>query len=499
MQGGHSCLPACAQESLLEARIVRRGQECPRYTYDLLLSIEKLIYGGDGLTRQPADEHGRGKTVFIPFVLPGEEVEASVVEGRSGFARAKLERVLTPSSERVEPGCSYFTRCGGCHYQHLDYAAQLKYKSEILRETLRRTAKFELQQEIVLHSAEPWAYRNRTRMHVRHEPQVALGYFQHGSHALLPVESCPISSPLINRAITAVWKLGRDAAIPAAVHGLQFFANHDDTRLLVECYVRPEAGDSRPKAAVSRQPSAVSSKKEQNQTGAKAVQPFAAALRQSLPELAGVVVFATSPVEDESRQRAPLTSTHPEPSQAIGEDFLVYRAGGEEYRVSGGSFFQTNRFLIDELIQIVVGKHTGRAALDLYAGAGLFAKQLARNFDQVIAVEASPHSFADLRVNVPHNVKCLSITTESFLAERAAKLAPDLVVLDPPRAGLGEKAAKALGRMSASRVTYVSCDPATLSRDLKVLLESGYRVEQVHLVDLFPQTYHMETVLHLAR
>jgi 23S rRNA (uracil1939-C5)-methyltransferase len=469
----------------------------------LQLTIEKLIYGGDGLTRLPADEHGRGKTVFIPFVLPGEEVEASVVEGRSGFARAKLERVLTPSPERVEPGCPYFTRCGGCHYQHIDYAAQLKYKSEILRETLRRTAKFELQQEIVLHSAEPWAYRNRTRMHVRHEPQFALGYFQYGSHVLLPVESCPISSPLINRAIAVVWTLGREGAIPETVHGLQFFANHDDTRLLVECYIRPEAvvkaAVGRPRAAVSRQPSAVSSKMDQVQNGAKGVQLFAAELRKALAELAGMVVFATSPVEDESRQRAPLTSTHPEPSQAIGEDFLTYRAGGEEYRVTGGSFFQTNHFLIDQLIEIVVGKHTGRAALDLYAGAGLFAKQLARNFDQVIAVEASPHSFADLRVNVPHNVKCLSITTETFLAERAAKLAPDLVVLDPPRAGLGETAAKALGRMSASRVTYVSCDPATLSRDLRVLLESGYRVEQVHLVDLFPQTYHMETVLHLVR
>ena len=167
--------------------------------------------------------------------------------------------------------------------------------------------------------------------------------------------------------------------------------------------------------------------------------------------------------------------------------------------MSGGSFFQTNRFLVDKLVEVVVGNRTGRAALDLYAGAGLFTLPLARNFDQVLAVEASPHSFSDLRHNSPANVKCLRMTTEAFLAERAAKLAPDLVIVDPPRAGLGEKATKALCRMSASHVTYVSCDPATLSRDLRLLLESGYRVEQAHLVDLFPQTYHMETVLHLAR
>ncbi len=462
------------------------------------LTIEKLIYGGDGLTRLPADEHGRGKTVFLPFVLPGEQIEAAVVEGRPGFARAKLERIITPSSARVEPGCRYFTRCGGCHYQHIDYAAQLRYKSEILRETLRRTAKFELQAEIVAHAAEPWAYRNRTRMHVRLQPEFALGYFQYGSHALLPVESCPISSPLINRAITAVWTIGRrKRVVPESLHGLQFFSNHDDTKLLVELYVRPEEGGSRrPSEAKTKTAGTLPAEVPMD---AKAMQMFAAQLNGFVPELAGVVVFAASPVEDESRQRAPLTSMHSEPSVVIGEGALTYCAAGQDYRVSGGSFFQTNRYLIDKVVEVVLAGRKGRAAVDLYAGAGLFTGHLARSFDQVIAVESSPHSFADLRNNVPHNVKCLSITTEKFLDERAGKLAPDLVVLDPPRAGLGEKAAKALCRMSASRVTYVSCDPATLSRDLRVLLESGFRVEQTHLVDMFPQTYHMETVLHLAR
>lgn len=439
------------------------------------LEIEKLVYGGDGLARLPADENGRGKAIFTPFVIPGEQVEASILTSRPGFVRAQPDRVLTPSTERVEPGCPYFTRCGACHYQHIDYDAQLRYKAEILRETLRRTAKFELQQEIMLHSSNPWGYRNRTRMHVHHAPQFALGYFRHNSHALLPVESCPISSPLINQAITSVWALGRDREVqlPDALHGLQFFANHDDSRMLVEAYVRPG-------------------------TDAKLLQPFAAALHNSLPQLGGVIVFAVPTTEDESLQRAPLTSTHPEKSQAIGEDFLMYHAVGVDYRVSGGSFFQTNRFLIDKLIETVVTKQTGRAALDLYAGAGLFTSHLARNFDQVLAVESSPHSFADLGRNVPHNVKCICTTTETFLADRATKLAPDLVVVDPPRAGLGDKATAALCRMSASHVTYVSCDPATLSRDLRRLLESGYRVEQAHLVDLFPQTYHMETVLHLV-
>lgn len=282
----------------------------------LQLEIEKLVYGGDGLARLPADEHGPGKAVFLPFVIPGEQVEASIASSRPGFVRGQLNRVLAASGERVEPGCPYFIRCGGCHYQQIDYAAQLRYKAEILRETLRRTAKFELQQEIVIHSAEPWRYRNRTRMHVHHEPQFALGYFRHNSHALLPVESCPISSPLINQAITAVWALGRDRQVTDALHGLQFFANHDDTRMLVEAYVRPG-------------------------TDAKQIQPFAAALHSSMPQIAGVIVFAAVPTEDESLQRAPLTSIHPEKSQAIGEDFLMYHTVGVDYRVSGGSFFRS--------------------------------------------------------------------------------------------------------------------------------------------------------------
>jgi 23S rRNA (uracil1939-C5)-methyltransferase len=440
----------------------------------LQIEIEKLVYGGDGLGRMPADAQGRGKTLFVPFVLPREQVEVSVIESRSGFARAKLEKVLTPSSDRVEPGCPYFGSCGGCHYQHMSYEAQLRQKAEILRETLRRTAKLELQQEIQLHPSLPWNYRNRTRMHVRHTPEFALGFYRYNSHDVLPVEACPISSPLINQAIAAVWTLGRKGAVPEFLHGLQFLVNHDDTQLLVEAYLWP--GDNPAE-----------------------LQPLAVALHSALPEVVGVAVFTASFIEDESRQRAPLTVTDFEIAAAIGDDSLMYHAVGQQYQVSGGSFFQTNRNLVDTLAQVVTANGGGRAALDLYAGVGLFTLPLARKFDQVLAVESSQNSFADLRLNVPSNVKCIRATTERFLAERAVGLAPDLVVVDPPRAGLGEKTAAALGRMSVSHVTYVSCDPATLSRDLRLLLESSFRVEQAHLVDMFPQTFHMETVLHLAR
>ena len=172
---------------------------------------------------------------------------------------------------------------------------------------------------------------------------------------------------------------------------------------------------------------------------------------------------------------------------------------GHDYRVSGGSFFQTNRYLVDELVKTATGGATGKAALDLYAGVGLFTLPLTGRFDEVLAVESSPHAFGDLKHNAPRNAKPTRATTEEFLEKRGEKLAVDFVLVDPPRAGLGEKTTAALCRTSASRVTYVSCDPATLSRDLRLLLESGFKVEQAHLFDLFPQTAHMETVLHLVR
>ncbi|MFZ0914495.1 MAG: class I SAM-dependent RNA methyltransferase [Candidatus Korobacteraceae bacterium] len=438
------------------------------------IEIEKLIYGGDGLARMPADAQGRGKTVFVPFVLPGEQVEISVIESRSGFARAKLEKVVTPSPDRIEPDCPYFGGCGGCHYQHMSYEVQLRQKAGILHETLRRTAKLELQQEIQLHPSPPWNYRNRTRMHVRHTPEFALGFYRYNSHDVLPVEACPISSPLINQAVAAVWTLGRDGAVPEILHGLQFFANHDDTLLLVDAYIWPGVDPA-------------------------ALQPLAAALRSALPGVVGVVMFPASSIESESRERALRTANHPEIAPAVGHNCLMYHAVGQQHRVSGGSFFQTNRHLVDTLAQVATADRGGQLALDLYAGVGLFTLPLAGKFDQVLAVESSQDALADLRLNVPTNVKCTHATAERFLLERGPKLAPDLIVVDPPRAGLGEKTAAALGRMSVSHVTYVSCDPATLSRDLRLLLESGFRVEQAHLVDMFPQTFHLETVLHLVR
>jgi 23S rRNA (uracil1939-C5)-methyltransferase len=158
-----------------------------------------------------------------------------------------------------------------------------------------------------------------------------------------------------------------------------------------------------------------------------------------------------------------------------------------------------NRHLTDDLISIVTEGRSGNTALDLYAGVGLFSTVLSREFERVIAVESSPTSQADLAYNSPRNVKAVRSTSEEYLKNVSRKLQPDLVVVDPPRGGLGESVVHALVTLGAPRITYVSCDPATLSRDLGGLLKAGYEVERAHMVDLFPQTYHLETVFHLVR
>jgi 23S rRNA (uracil1939-C5)-methyltransferase len=444
----------------------------------LRLDIEKLVYRGEGLARLPADEHGSGKAVFVPFVLPGESIEAVLREEKPGFARAQADKIITPSARRINPRCQYFHRCGGCHYQHTDYEYQLEIKASVLRENLRRIAKLELDTELHIHPSPPWNYRNRSRFKVRTAPEFAIGYYKFNSHELLAVEECPISSPLIYRALTALWMLGRAGKVPPGIQEMEFFANGDDTQVLSEVYCSPETSGSTDR--------------------------FTDELKTALAEISGITFFVARSAKAEGQG-------DPRQIGSTGVGNLIYATRFASYRVSAGSFFQVNRHLTDELVDIVVSRRGGRVAhrtaggdagttataLDLYAGVGLFSSVLNREFEQVIAVESSQTSHADLLYNSPANVKAVRASTEQYLENTAGKLRAELVVVDPPRSGLGERVIKGLVKLKPPRITYVSCDPATLSRDLARLLQSGYRVEEAHLVDLFPQSYHLESIFHL--
>lgn len=421
------------------------------------LTIEKMVYGGDGLARLP-----EGKAVFLPFVLPGEEVSATITREKSSFARATPDEVLKPSDKRVKPQCPYFGSCGGCHYQHTGYKSQIEFKGAILRETLLRNAKLDWKGDIIAHSAEPWHYRNRTRLKIRGGSDFAIGYHRFASHDLLPVIECPISSPAVNKLIEQLWTLGAAGGVPEGLSEIEFFVDHSDSRLVLELIQAP---------------------------GASGLREFAGELQNRISNIQGIGIFEMEPGSG---------AVPAEARETLGNPTLLYQVGEKAFRVSAGSFFQTNRFLVNELVKTVVADFFGNIALDLYSGVGLFANHLAKRFTQVFAVESAPASATDLQSNVLKNVVPVKTDVEQFLP-RCLNMHPDVVVVDPPRAGLGPKVTQLLAALRVKRISYVSCDPATLARDVRLLLETGYHVEEVHLVDLFPQTFHIESVIRLAR
>ena len=378
------------------------------------LTIEKLVYGGEGLARSD------GKVVLVPFVAPGEQIRAEVARVKNDLFRGRVIDVVAASAMRVAAPCPYFLRCGGCQLQHLDYRTQVEQKIAALREVLRRVGKIEFPGEIESVSAEPWQYRNRIQLHI---DRGDVGYFEHGSRRLCAIESCPIASPALNRAIAAL--NAHSAQLRSYSGDVELFTNETDIQVNVL--------DRAPRSAFS--------------------------------------VF-----------------------ESIGSSGPIEYQG---FRVSRNSFFQVNRFLLDRLVDCSVLAHTGDRALDLYAGAGLFSKALAGRFRAVTAVESGRTAHRDLVHNLGERIASVNTTVEEYLA--GVETAPDLILADPPRAGLGKQVVSELVRLQSPNLVIVSCDPATLARDLQGLIAAGYHIETMTLIDLFPQTYHLETAVHLGR
>ncbi|HVT98458.1 MAG TPA: 23S rRNA (uracil(1939)-C(5))-methyltransferase RlmD, partial [Acidobacteriaceae bacterium] len=384
---------------------------------------------------------------------------------KGGFARAELQSIFEASPARVPPPCPYFGRCGGCHYQHAAYPAQVEMKLTILRESLERAHLRDIP-GIQPITAEPFGYRNRVRLHVQRNP-FSLCYKFRNSHDNLPVDACPIAAPILERAVQTLNRDTTAAPFAAFVTEVEFFTDPAESALLISLWA-------------DRPPNAAKQLAEKTYLS----------LRQMFPEVQGVGLFAA-----EKRRPTNRLLAH------AGSDSLFYAAAKASYRVSLGSFFQVNRFLIESLVLLVTEGETGSVAWDLYAGVGLFSATLARSFSSVTAVESSPSAVRDLRENLRNTKhRIVAAETAAFLRQTETQRGPcpDLVVVDPPRAGLGPEVTKALGKLRPRKITYVSCDPATLSRDLAALVQFGYRLNQIHLLDLFPQTFHLESVVHLS-
>ncbi len=430
---------------------------------ELRLSIEKLIYGGDGLA------HADGNTVFVPYVLPGEEVRANAKSKKKKLIWAELLEVTSPAEERGKAKCAHFQKCGGCHYQHIPAAEQLRLKQEILRETLSRLGGVSWDGEIVAHSAEPYGYRNRAQWAVRSGMPRALGYFLPESSLIVPIDECPVLSPQLARTFAQLQEMARFGRLPEGIQEIEAFADSADDKIALniafEKFAKPAA-------------------------------ELASSFREALPQIESLLLL------DQKKNRFELT----------GPGYLTHEAGGYKFRVSHLSFFQVNRFLIEDLLKTVTANAHGELALDLYSGVGFFTLPLAKSFERVVSVDANLAATRDLYANagmagvtiVSHNEHA-----EEFLKKTEEK--PDFVVVDPPRAGLGAQATGKLTVLGAREIVYLSCDPSTLARDLAVLTCSSrkpkeitgpsthYEITEMHLFDLFPQTFHIETLVRLRR
>lgn len=376
-----------------------------------------------------------GRIVLAGYVLPGETVRVRVEAERTGWVEGRPEEVLQAAPGRVPPPCPYFARCGGCRLQHADYALQVELKRAVLLESLRRLGQIEPPGETAVVTSPPWAYRNRAQFHLDGR---RIGYFEAGGRRLCPVSHCPIVSPAINQALQTLIEMLPDPRFPRFLRSVELFTNE-----------------------------------AQLQINVTACEGARAPARRFF---------------DWCAQRIPGTI----------QGALDYQVGPDSYRVGYRSFFQVNRFLIEELMRCAIEDAQGDSALDLYAGVGLFSLPLARRFARVTAVESNPWAARDLEFNAARaglTVEVRALSTEQYLA--GLSRAPDFVLADPPRAGLGKPVVTQLLRLRPPRLTIVACDPATLARDVGLLAAGGYRLTKLTLVDLFPQTHHLEAVAAL--
>jgi 23S rRNA (uracil1939-C5)-methyltransferase len=405
-------------------------------TYEIELTTHS--FGGDTIGKLPD-----GKTIFIPFGIAGERVEAEIIDSKKSFARGRIKRVLRESPKRIKARCPHFMECGGCHYQHLVYADQLMLKQEIVTDLLKRIGKIEAPpvKEIVGSPLE-WNYRNTVQFHL--SPTGKPGYQRAGANGVVEIRECHLPLPEIN----ALWpQLELEA--DAGIQRVSIRCGSDDELLV----------------------------------GLESNTPQPPEFSVDIP----LSVVLLGPDDD---------------LLLAGEDFSLMEVMGRTFRVSAASFFQVNLPQAEAMVKYVlevlkVDKKS--TVIDAYCGAGLFSAFLAPKVKSLIGIELAESSCNDFAVNLDEfdNVSLYIGAVEEILPE--LKLKPHAVLLDPPRAGLDPTAMAALIEAAPRQVVYVSCDPATLARDVQKLVAAGYSLESVKPFDLFPQTYHVESITVLTK
>jgi len=419
--------------------------------------IEKLVYGGSGLARLED-----GQVVFVPAVLPGERVLINIRRRKKGVLEAGLLRVITPSPDRITPICKGEEECTGSTWPYIAYQAQLRYKQDILLDNLRRIGGMEPARLLpIIPSPRTEHYRLRTQFNVRTSDGCRkIGFFRQGSYDLIEVENAFLIHPFINTVLTSVRNLSSSLPLLTELHINASPSEEAHILLFSDQASYPDMG------------------------------PFFSALRKASPGVIGMTGF--------SNRKKVFT---------LGKNYLTLESEGLTFRATGGNFYQVNweqnRNMVKTVLDFAAlrGEET---VLDLYCGIGNFALPLARKSKNVIGIESGFSAIEDAKTNAGLN----NLLNTEFIADDLQKglktlihrkIRADMVVLDPPRAGATLKTLERVLALVPQKIIYVSCNPATLARDLKFFHLFGFRLNALQPVDMFPYTYHIECVAEMVR
>jgi len=394
----------------------------------------KFVYGGDALARLPD-----GRAVFIPNALPDEEILIRLIEEKERYARGEIIEIVNPSPLRIQPRCPHFGDCGGCHYQHISYEEQLKIKKSVFIDQLVRMGKMtDPPVKEIVPSPQPWNYRNQIQLHISREGQP--GFLKYRSNQVVPIQECHLPEDSLNQ----IWPALSLEYIPGLDRiGLRSGEEGQDTLIVLE------SSDPKP------------------------------------------IEFGVD---------LALSAVHQGPGGEIvlaGDDFTIIPIQDIPFVVSAGSFFQVNTRVAELIVNFLLEElplKDDSLVLDVYCGVGLFSAFLAPRVGKVIGIESDPKAGEDFLYNLADydNVDFYDLPAENVLP--FLDLTPDIILLDPPRAGISKEVLDSVVSLNPGLITYISCDPATLARDIDRFQKQGYVLQKSTLFDMFPQTFHIESV-----
>ncbi len=419
----------------------------------MIINIEKIVYNGYGLARKD------GKTYFVPYVLPEEEVIIKEYQQKKDYIIAYPENIIKPSPNRIEPLCKYFTNCGGCDFLHTTYEYQLSLKKDILIDQLKRIGKIETEIEKIIPSLNPFNYRNRVQLKFDGKH---LGFYKRDSHEVVDIDSCLITKEDINKIIYPLKKFLFKYAI--SPNQIQIFSNKKDEKLLKLTF-----SDS--------------------------------------SQIANIIHDLTL-YKEEIDEKIKGIGFYIKEDRVIllGEDIIFENVKDYKFRISMDSFFQINIFQVENLIDEVVNEfkdNSYKKVVDFYCGVGTLTIPVSKYVKNALGIESNPEAVQDAKANIKHNklsnVKFLKAKTEKGL-KYTKDFMPDVVIFDPPRSGLNKNIINEISEIkSIEKIIYVSCEPSTLARDLKDFINKGFKLKHVKLLDMFSQTYHIESIVVLKR